>query len=203
MMGRGVWGNIFSLSQTLEATGYITIMFSSGSRKEKSTGSITHEGTTPKSTQASREWSLYFDGSSNNFRGGAEIVPIPPGRKDNSLIQSSELTVSHLSRSHISLEEKGLCVLEVSSKDGKSLISGLELNTLELGKEPISLAFKLDFPCTNNQAEYEALVLGLYAIATIEVNNLCIHQDSNLIVKQTNGEFSLKELMLASYRTLV
>ena len=37
----------------------------------------------------------------------------------------------------------------------------------------------------------------------LDANNLCIHGDSNLIVKQANGEFALKKPMLASYRTLV
>ena len=83
------------------------------------------------------------------------------------------------------------------------MILGLELNSQESSREPISLAFKLDFPCTNNQAEYEALILGLFTASAIGANNLCIHGDSNLIVKQANGEFALKESMLASYRTLV
>ncbi|XP_017974545.1 PREDICTED: uncharacterized protein LOC108661602 [Theobroma cacao] len=149
------------------------------------------------------EWSLYFDGSSNSFGGGAGIVLIPSGREDNSAVQSSELVVSHLSRGHISLEGKGLRVLETPSEYANFLISCLELNSFESSREPISLAFKLDFPCTNNQAEYEALVLRLYATVTIGISNLCIHGDSNLIIKQTNGEFSLKEPILASYRTLV
>ncbi|OMP00330.1 reverse transcriptase [Corchorus capsularis] len=70
-------------------------------------------------------------------------------------------------------------------------------------EEALSLAFKLDFPCTNNQAEYEALVLGLHTARIIGVEELCIIGDSNLVVKQTNGEFSLKEPTLAPYRDLV
>ncbi|OMO67929.1 hypothetical protein CCACVL1_20188 [Corchorus capsularis] len=70
-------------------------------------------------------------------------------------------------------------------------------------EEALSLAFKLDFPCTNNQPEYETLVLGLHTATIIGVEELCIIGDSNLVVKQTNGEFSLKEPMLAPYRDLV
>ncbi|OMO93611.1 hypothetical protein COLO4_16779 [Corchorus olitorius] len=54
-------------------------------------------------------------------------------------------------------------------------------------EEVLSLAFKLDFPCTNNQAEYEALVLGLHTAKVIGVDELCIIVDSNLVVKRTNS----------------
>ena len=37
---------------------------------------------------------------------------------------------------------------------------------------PIPLSFKLDFPCTNNNVEYEALILGLQA--TIAMGIKCI-----------------------------
>ena len=142
------------------------------------------------------EWNLYFDGSSTTSGGGVGIVLIPPSREVDSSIESLELISSQLSRNNISLEEE-------SKREGYSLIPGLELNSLETSREPISLAFKLDFPCTNNQAEYEALILGLFTANSIGVNNLCIHGDSNLIIKQANGEFALKEQMLAPYRTLV
>ncbi|OMO98613.1 reverse transcriptase [Corchorus capsularis] len=69
-------------------------------------------------------------------------------------------------------------------------------------EEVVSMAFKLDFQCTNNQAEYEALVLGLNTAKIIGVTELCIIGDSNLVVKQTNGEFALKEPTLAPYREL-
>ncbi|OMO94091.1 reverse transcriptase [Corchorus capsularis] len=69
-------------------------------------------------------------------------------------------------------------------------------------EEVVSMAFKLDFQCTNNQAEYEALILGLNTAKIIGVTELCIIGDSNLVVKQTNGEYALKEPTLAPYREL-
>ena len=47
----------------------------------------------------------------------------------------------------------------------------------------IPLAFKLDFPCTNNEAEYEALLLGLISAQEVGARCLCIRGDSNLIIK--------------------
>ncbi|XP_059650458.1 uncharacterized protein LOC132296264 [Cornus florida] len=47
-------------------------------------------------------------------------------------------------------------------------------------------AVKLDFKCTNNEAEYEALILGLLTALDKQVSRLCIDGDSKLIVKQTS-----------------
>ena len=139
---------------------------------------------------------MYFDGSSTANGGGVGIVLIPPSREANSLTEGSELISLRLSRNDISLEDE-------ASKECSSLILGIELNFQESSREPISLAIKLDFPCTNNQAEYEALILGLFISSAIGVNNLCIHEDSNLIIKHANSEFSFKKFMLSSYKTLV
>ena len=49
--------------------------------------------------------------------------------------------------------------------------------------QEIPLAFKLDFHCTNNEAEYEALLLGLIFAQNVGALGLCIRGDSNLIIK--------------------
>ncbi|GMP78570.1 hypothetical protein CsSME_00034472 [Camellia sinensis var. sinensis] len=67
----------------------------------------------------------------------------------------------------------------------------------------VNLSYKLDFKCSNNEAEYEALILGLMAALDLGVSLLCIKGDSNLVVKQTNGDYAIKEPPLASYRTIV
>ena len=118
----------------------------------------------------------FVHGSSTANGGGAGIVLIPPSREANSLTKGFKLISSRLSRSDIYLNDK-------ASREWSSLILGLELNSQESSREPISLAFKLDFPCTNNQAEYEALILGLFTTSAIGANNLCIYGDSNLIIK--------------------
>ena len=61
----------------------------------------------------------------------------------------------------------------------------------------------LDFKCSNNESEYEVLVLGLFAAVNMCVKHLCIRGDSNLVVKQTLGEFAIREPELSEYRTLV
>ena len=66
----------------------------------------------------------------------------------------------------------------------------------------VALSFKLEFPCSNNTAEYEAYLIGLATALKMGVKHLRVLGDSNLVVCQTKGSFSLKEPSLASYRAM-
>ncbi|XP_028054430.1 uncharacterized protein LOC114258639 [Camellia sinensis] len=69
--------------------------------------------------------------------------------------------------------------------------------------EKFYFSYKLDFHCSNNEAEYEALILGLIAAEKYSIKKIRIRGDSKLIVKQVSGQFVLKEPSLATYRTTV
>ncbi|XP_028058636.1 uncharacterized protein LOC114262473 [Camellia sinensis] len=69
--------------------------------------------------------------------------------------------------------------------------------------EKLYLSYKLDFYCSNNEAEYEALILGLIAAEKHNIKKIRIRGDSKLIVKQVSGQFVLKEPALATYRTTI
>jgi len=45
---------------------------------------------------------------------------------------------------------------------------------------------------TNNQAEYQALLLGLAKAHELKVKNLEVFLDSELVVKQLNGQYRVK-----------
>ena len=45
---------------------------------------------------------------------------------------------------------------------------------------------------TNNEAEYSALILGLKSLLKLNLLNPIIYSDSELIVKQVNGEYRVK-----------
>uniref|UniRef100_A0A2N9GLY1 Integrase catalytic domain-containing protein n=1 Tax=Fagus sylvatica TaxID=28930 RepID=A0A2N9GLY1_FAGSY len=68
--------------------------------------------------------------------------------------------------------------------------------------ETIAKSFKLDFPCSNNASEYETYITGLAIAHGMGIKHLRVIGDSNLIICQAKGEFSLKEPSLAPYRTL-
>jgi len=46
--------------------------------------------------------------------------------------------------------------------------------------------------CTNNQAEYQGILTGLQAAKRLAVANLDCFLDSELVVKQVNGEYRIK-----------
>uniref|UniRef100_A0A2N9IE29 Integrase catalytic domain-containing protein n=1 Tax=Fagus sylvatica TaxID=28930 RepID=A0A2N9IE29_FAGSY len=68
--------------------------------------------------------------------------------------------------------------------------------------EAVTKFFKFDFPCSNNAAEYEAYLAGLAIAYEMGIKHLRVIGDSNLVVCQVLGEFSLKEPSLAPYRAL-
>ena len=49
---------------------------------------------------------------------------------------------------------------------------------------------------TNNQAEYEALLLALKFATDQKVQEVVCHLDSELVAKQLNGEYTVKNLAL-------
>ena len=56
---------------------------------------------------------------------------------------------------------------------------------------------------TNNQAEYRALISGLRACAAFTVGRVRCGMDSEVVVKQLNGEYRTKEPELAALRAEV
>lgn len=57
---------------------------------------------------------------------------------------------------------------------------------------------------TSNEAEYDALILGLEkVIRDYEVDNLVVYSDSQLLVKQINGEYRVKKPELAELKEQV
>ncbi|CAL2231673.1 unnamed protein product [Prunus armeniaca] len=64
-----------------------------------------------------------------------------------------------------------------------------------------TLSFKLNFPCTNNTAEYEAFIAGMSTAREMGVKRIKIIGDSNLVLSQLQGSFAVKEPALAPYRT--
>ena len=63
-----------------------------------------------------------------------------------------------------------------------------------------SHACNLHFKCTNNIAEYEALILGLNLLKKLGARRIAVHGDSKLIIKQVNGEYTVKHPRLMAYR---
>ena len=61
-------------------------------------------------------------------------------------------------------------------------------------------AYRLNFRCTNNMVEYEALLLGLKLIKSLGATKVSILGDSDLVIQKMKGNFLRNDLRLRSYR---
>ncbi|XP_062114336.1 uncharacterized protein LOC133825400 [Humulus lupulus] len=63
----------------------------------------------------------------------------------------------------------------------------------------IPYSFHIMAICTNNVAEYEALIIGLEIALEMQIQSLEVYGNSLLIIKQINGEFAVKHEALIPY----
>ena len=63
--------------------------------------------------------------------------------------------------------------------------------------------FTLDFWASNNEAEYEVVLVGLLMAITLGVTGLEVQCDSSLVVNQINGEYITRDVQIAEYLQLV
>ncbi|KAI5351295.1 hypothetical protein L3X38_004186 [Prunus dulcis] len=87
--------------------------------------------------------------------------------------------------------------------DGSSTSEGGGAGVVLINPEgqATSLSFKLNFTCMNNAAEYEAFIMGMSTAKEMGVEKIKIIGDSNLVLSQLQGSFTMKEETLAPYRT--
>ena len=57
----------------------------------------------------------------------------------------------------------------------------------------------LNFPTTNNEAEYEALVVGLDLAKAVGATSVVIYYDSQVITNQVNGDYECKGERMKRY----
>ena len=70
-------------------------------------------------------------------------------------------------------------------------------------KEFESLSYQLNFECTNNVAEYEALLLGLHALKDKKVKRVLVIRDSYLVINQINDIYQTRNPRMRAYRNEV
>ncbi|KAL2228688.1 UNVERIFIED_CONTAM: hypothetical protein Sindi_1848500 [Sesamum indicum] len=67
----------------------------------------------------------------------------------------------------------------------------------------IEVAARLSFPVTNNEAKYEALILGLELAYEAKARDLEVFIDSQLIALQIDGTYETREKTMTSYKEIV
>ena len=66
-----------------------------------------------------------------------------------------------------------------------------------------ALSYKINFECTNNVVEYEALLLGLNALKDMEARRVQVMGDLELVINQVNDSYQTKHPRMRAYRNEV
>ena len=74
---------------------------------------------------------------------------------------------------------------------------------LKSPREEHTFAYKLHFPYSNKEVEYEALVVWLKAARRLGIRRLKVFWDSNLVIKQVKGTYGVKNPNVADYKAIV
>ena len=69
--------------------------------------------------------------------------------------------------------------------------------------EIIEQAICLDFPDSNNEAEYEAIIAKIDLAIFVSSEKIIIRSDSQLVVGQVNGEYETRDQRISKYVNLV
>ncbi|XP_071687157.1 uncharacterized protein [Rutidosis leptorrhynchoides] len=85
-----------------------------------------------------------------------------------------------------------------SSSDG----AGAGLILIGPGGEEHTYALRFEFPASNNEAEYEALLSGLRMAEKVGIKYLKVLVDSQLVANQMNGTFEARDPAMQNYLAL-
>nr|GEW56894.1 reverse transcriptase domain-containing protein [Tanacetum cinerariifolium] len=94
-------------------------------------------------------------------------------------------------------DSKGWTVYTNGASSQKGVGAGLVL--IDPSGTKYTYVIRLNFPSTNNEAKYEALLAGLRIARKIKVQTLDIKVDSKLVACQMNGEFVASNEGMAKY----
>ena len=81
--------------------------------------------------------------------------------------------------------------------------SGVGLVLISPEKVIIEKSLRLDFSATNNEAEYEALLIGMTMVQRMGGKSIKLLSDSRLVVGQVKGEFEAKDERMQRYLSQV
>ena len=81
--------------------------------------------------------------------------------------------------------------------------SGIGLVLISPEKVIIEKSLRLDFSAMNNEAEYEALLIGMAIVQTMGGKSVKLFLNSRLVVDQVKGEFETKDEKMQGYLSQV
>ena len=81
--------------------------------------------------------------------------------------------------------------------------SGVRLVLISTEKVIVEKSLRLDFSTTNNEAEYEALMMGMAMVQRMGGKSVKFFSDLRLVVSQVKGEFKAKDERMQGYLSQV
>ncbi|KAL8104218.1 hypothetical protein AgCh_028445 [Apium graveolens] len=111
----------------------------------------------------------------------------------NWAVELSQLNLSFIPRAAIKAQTLTDFIIECNFPDEEPRPMSIDPET-RVDHNPGAWALK---------AEYEALITGLRLSRTLRIQDLNIYSDSQIVVKQINGEYITKDPILAKYQALV
>ena len=89
--------------------------------------------------------------------------------------------------------------------DGSKMLAGLGAGVVLTSPtgDTVQYVLKILYTDSNNAAEYEALLHGLWMVVSMGIQRLEVRGDSNLAISQINGDFDAKDPKMAAYRNAV
>ncbi len=143
-------------------------------------------------------WTLYFDGSVCNEGQGIGIVLVSPSNVsfDFDFIVEHRINDTHeLDMSYLTITPWTLYF------DGSVCNEGQGIGIVLVSPSNVSFDFssRLKTYCTNNQAEYEALLFGLELLNCMGVKHVKAFGDSQLVVQQVLEVYQCFDGTLNSY----
>ena len=85
--------------------------------------------------------------------------------------------------------------------DGTSNQRGSRIGLVLISPEKVIIekSLRLDFSATNNEAEYETLLIGMTMVQRMGGKSVKVFSDSRLIISQVKGEFEAKDERMQGY----
>ena len=79
--------------------------------------------------------------------------------------------------------------------DGSSVagLKGVSIIVTSPEKDVLKYGVQLQFPTTNNKAEYEAVLTSLRITKALGIKNLKLRTNSKLVIRQITNEYEVKE----------
>jgi len=103
--------------------------------------------------------------------------------------------------SSVATHQEGACFRWVFSVDGSSNQQGSGAGVVLEGPDGLLIeqALRFAFKASNNQAEYEALIVGMLLAKKMGAKGFLAKSDSLLVTSQVTGEYQAKDPQMATY----